>query len=208
MTRKVAAPTIHDEQGRQSYLNELYRRQELTLLATLEATSSATLEFSDGIDGRFRTYLFDINIIPTNDDVGLSVRLSTDNGTTWVSTGSLYSWVAYGRTGDSTIQSNRVSTNSLDVIPGADLGGSRSVGNGATEGCKFDLEMTYADDSTRFTEVRALSAGWINAVAKIALESFQGVYTSTDIVNGVQFYMEAGSISTGTIKMYGKTDRP
>jgi len=208
MSHALTAPTIHDPVALQGYQHELYKQHDLTLLATAQATSSESLDFTSGIDGKYKKIVFEIDIVPTSDDVGLNMRVSVDAGTSWVSTGNLYDWAIVGRSGPTNLTANDASANEIGLIPGGDLGGTNAIGNGIREGCRFDVEMRLASDDSYFTEFNANNIFWWTADAETCTAHLSGGYLSTNIVDAVQFFPESGYISTGTIKMYGYADRP
>jgi len=202
----LVRPTIHDPVALQGYQQEIYKAQPLVLIDKQTAASSASLDFTSGMIGRFNRYLFAIDIIPTNDDVGMYIRVSVTGGATWVSTGSLYKWSARLRTGGTNEDKNDDAADQIEPIP-ASLGANAAIGNLANEGARFDLEVRNAENTDRYTEF-IMQPIWISALGNIGSGLTQGLYVSTDTVDAIQFLMEAGSISTGTIKMYGITNRP
>ena len=56
----------------------------LTLISTQTASSSASIEFTSGIDSTYDSYVFKfINIHPATDGVTFSFNLSTDSGSNY-----------------------------------------------------------------------------------------------------------------------------
>jgi hypothetical protein len=159
---------------------------------TLTASSSATLDFTSSnciATGTYAGYQFRINgVVPATNAVSLYMLVSTNNGSTWQSTGYNYlGWAVDSVTGsgawrgasqaqfllhDSPL-ANTASTGSSFTITTHNLG--LSTANFAYEEQGFTIN---SDGNKRFDTVSGQWAGNVNAV---------------------RFLMSSGNISTGTI---------
>jgi len=65
----------------------------LHLIQTQVASTSATIDFTTGLDGTYNEYLFSLSsIIPATNATVLNMRISTDAGSTWKAGATDYNW--------------------------------------------------------------------------------------------------------------------
>lgn len=164
------------------------------LLATVTASSSATVDFTSNINSTYKVYLVElIDVVPVTNSVDLWLRVSED-GSTFVTTG--YSWS--GDWSSSTGSSNADGTGSDSKFK---LNGtSDSISNtGSLNGwVKF-----YNPAGTSLSKFFLGQVGYSGAAIHDN-HTWSGNYNNTtNAIVGIRFLMSTGNISSGTFKLYG-----
>ena len=168
---------------------------DIVLIASATASSSSTIEFTD-LSSSYYAYWLDMEgVAPDTDTIGLYLRTSTDNGSTWDST-----------SGDYRTTATRYNTSALTTITDSSstfliLSFASSLGTGTQENlsgrlfifrpsdadyCKFIFNANYTDDNSDET-------GNYTVVAR----------QSAADVDAIQLYMASGTIATGEFRLYG-----
>lgn len=195
-------PTIHSIEQVQGYLQHLYEYLStleipagVTLLDSQTASTSATLDFTTGIDDTYDVYLFElVNITPASDGVELNLRISQDSGSTWKASANNYEWRQDMTSGSS-------STSATEIQIGENLG------NAAAESYCGTVRLYNPSNTTKHKLFAGMSTHWNNAgTTLLELQACAGSYNAdTAAINGVQFLMSSGNIASGTIYLYGVT---
>jgi|8_EtaG_2_1085327.scaffolds.fasta_scaffold28008_2 hypothetical protein len=182
----------------------------MTLIKTLTASSSSTLDFVDGtndvvLDNTYPIYLFKcIGIHPATNDTGLQWNMTIDGGSNWnvskMSTAfrsrhaedNSYAVLEY-RTGEDL----DLSTNHQWITAGQGNGNDE---DGAGELWLFNPSSTtfvkhFMSTSIMYYEINA-PFNWFMA----------GYGNTTSAVDGIQFKFNSGNIDAGQIKLYGIKD--
>ena len=178
----------------------------LNLISTQTASSSATIDFTSGIDSTYKEYIFKfINIHPETDEKEFQVNFSADSGSNYNVTKTTTFFQAYlGEAGDG-------SGETLDYASSKDLGQStayqpitRDLGNGDDESASGFLHLFSPSDTTFVKHFTCVTNSYIfhnyTWNAYIA-----GYCNTTSAINAVSFKMSSGNIDSGTIKLYGVT---
>jgi hypothetical protein len=186
----------------------------MTLIKSQTASSSSTISFVHGssdvvLDSTYPIYLFKfINIHPSNDQVAFQFNLSSDSGSNYNVTktssfitiyhGESDASVGGGGIGYSTSHDLGQSTSSQQII-------SNNQGNGSDESGSGEL-LIFNPSSTTFIK---------NYISNMTAYYF-GDYTQQDLCGGygnttsaidaVKFECSAGTVESGTIKLYGIKD--
>ena len=174
----------------------------MTLISEQTASSSATLDFTSGIDSTYDSYVFKfINIHASNDNVEFQFNLSTDSGSNYNVTKTSTFFYAYHNESDS--------ATTLSYDGGSDLAQgtgfqnlSLGQGNGNDETCDGQLQL-FNPSSTTFVK------HFISRIAfyqhnNYAFDTYIAGYgNTTSSVNAVQFKFSSGNIDSGVIKLYG-----
>ena len=172
------------------------------LLSTATASSSASIEFTSGIDSTYDIYKFEfINIHPQTDGAEFEFNLSTDGGSNYNVTKTTTTPLAQHSEDDA--------TTSLEYNSSRDLAQSTSdqiigvaVGSDNDQNCSGTLHL-FNPSSTTFVK-HFISRVNSSTSANRTLDSFFAGYgNTTSAVNAVIFRMSSGNIDSGTIKMYG-----
>ena len=174
----------------------------LTLLSTQTASSSATLDFTSGIDSTYDSYVFKfINIHPSSDKQKFQFNLSTDGGSNYN--------VAKTTTSFDSLHNESDTSTQLAYKTGQDLAQGtgfqeleQELGNGNDE-CLSGTLQIFNPSSTTF--VKHFIAR-VNAYQgdDYSVDGFTAGYgNTTSAIDGIRFQMASGNIDSGIIKLYG-----
>ena len=176
----------------------------MTLISEQTASSSATLDFTSGIDSTYDSYVFKfINIHPATDMADFSFNMSTDGGSNYnvAKTTTYFKAQHQGSSGN---------YGQIDYITGFDL----AQGTGfqrLTEALEADvasanmsgyLHLFNPSSDTFVKHFMYTNSEYGNDV--FAVNSFVAGYGNTQSpVNSIQFKFDTGNIDNGVIKLYG-----
>ena len=172
------------------------------LLSTATASSSASIEFTSGIDSTYDIYKFEfINIHPSNDSVHLTFNMSTDGGSNYNVTKTTTSFFSYHNEADNDA--------GLTYLTGLDLAQSTAdqiicgtVGNLNDESFSGTLQL-FNPSSTTYVKHFLVRGNTYSQDNMSADMYFAGYGNTVSAVNSVRFKFQSGNIDAGTIKMYG-----
>ena len=186
----------------------------MVLIKTLTASSSSTLSFVDGsanvvLDNTYPIYLFKfINIHPSNDAVAFQFNLSSDSGSNYNVTKTSSFITVYKGESDSSVGGGGIGyggSHDLAQSTGSQQLTAANQGNGADESGSGEL-LIFNPSSTTFVK---------HYISNITSYFFAD-YTEQDLcagygntqsaVDAVKFECSAGTIESGTIKLYGIKD--
>ncbi len=181
----------------------------MTLIKTLTASSSATVDFVDGsggvvLDSTYPIYLFKyINLHPATDNVRLGINMTTD-GTNFnvTKTTSFFNSAHFESDAATELQYQT----SQDLAQSTGLASfSAAVGNGNDESVSGDLYL-FAPSSTTFVK-HFMSRNNGYESRDISQDHFTAGYcNTTSAITGVRFQAFSGNLDAGTIKLYGIKD--
>ena len=169
----------------------------LNLISTQTASSSASLEFS--IDGTYDAYVFKwININNSTTAGNFTFQVSTNGGSSYATTVTSTFFRAYHNEAgtDSTLQydTNDDRTQSTSFQP------INYIRTGDNENGVGFMTL-YNPSSTTFVKHFIAES---NDDGTYAVHRFiAGYFNTTSAIDSIQFKMESGNITSGTIKMYG-----
>jgi hypothetical protein len=174
----------------------------LILISTQTASSSATISFTTSLDSTYDAYEFHfINIKPATDAVKLQFNGSTDSGSNYNVTKTTTFFHA---------AANEAGTDAgpVEYEAGNDLAQStsfqdlvRNIGNGSDENAVGTFTL-FNPSSTTYVK------HFISTFNSYAFNDYTdntfiaGYLNTTSAVNAIQFKMSSGNFD-GTIKMYG-----
>ena len=173
----------------------------LVLISEQTASSSATINFTSGIDSTYKEYIFvGIDLHPASDDTFLACNFSADSGSNYnVAKTTAHLRVRHDENGNN---------GSIDYLTNQDLANSTSdvrltfVGNDNDQSTSFKLQL-FDPSSTTFVK-HFLADGTGNEEADRLYRSIVGGYcNTTSAIDAVQFKMASGNIDSGTFKLYG-----
>lgn len=168
-----------------------------TLLGTLTASNSATLSFTSWTTG-YQYYIIDwIGIIPVTNATHFQFNISINAGSTYINpTNDLGGWEVTSSGSTAGFTDTAASTSVIfltDVISNASTGSS----NG-------HMKLWNLDSGVLWKQFWAHSVSQSSATANLMTSRDQnGHYRETSAVNGLQFSMSSGNISSGIINFYG-----
>jgi hypothetical protein len=177
----------------------------LSLLNTLTASNSATLVDTTSFTATYSKYLiyFD-SIRPATNQVYFSVRVSTDGGATYQATS--YVSACSIEFGGSSSQANTNTTTEIALSNIAAAGNASNIGSGAGYGLSGELLVFNPAGTTtrkRMMGVMTYQQGsTVNPGDDGRVRVF-GFWDANTAINAIQFKMNSGNITSGTIQIYG-----
>lgn len=171
--------------------------ESYTFLGSYTASSSASINITSKITSEFDTYFIEIqDLIPATDNTSLWLRTSTNNGTSWDTGASDYSYVitAVGSASATTFVTNAATDNAVVVSP--------ALGNAAGRSFDSTVKLYNPLNSSLYTNIRADNI-YTATNGQIALATASGRRTSAAAVNAIQFLMSSGNIASGIVRVYG-----
>lgn len=169
------------------------------LLASKDASASATLDFTEFNNAIYRFYEFDLERVkPATDGVDLAVRFSTNAGVGYDAGASDYVWqmvrtVGGGSTGGGTVGTFLALTF------------SNNVGNAAAEdGVSGSVRLYNAGTAGAYTRLMVQTSYDDTGTGLVSI-SGSGRRTLTQDTDALRFLFTTGNIASGTIRMYGVT---
>ena len=173
----------------------------LTLLSTQTASSSATIDFTSGIDSTYKEYIFKfINIHPASDGTHFQIGFR-DGGSSFDATmTTTFFRAGHAEADNETYLAYRTDSDLAQSTSAQRLG--IFVGNDNDQCCSGFLHLF---DPSNTTFVKHFFARTSNTyyVDYHQDEFIAGYANVTAAIDGVQFSMSSGNMDSGTIKMYG-----
>jgi len=182
----------------------------MVLIKSQTASSSSTISFVDGtsdvvLDNTYPIYKFVfINIHPSNDSAQFKFNLSVDTGSNYNVAKTTTFFKAYHKEdGTSSALGYEASD---DLAQGTGSQFLSSVIDNDNDACWDGMMHLYNPSSTTFVK-NFVSTGASLGAAVFSYNDFVAGYgNTTSAVDAVQFTMSAGTIDSGTIKLYGIKD--
>jgi len=172
----------------------------LKLISTSTASSSATLNFTSGIDSTYKEYIFKfINCHPASNNVYLDFQGSTDSGSNYNTAITATFFRAYNSEDGSGASIVYVDAGQGNGTSYQNL--SRGIGNGNDECVNGYLHLFNPSDTTFVKHF--ISVNNINDSAYSQNTYVGGYFNTTSAIDAVSFKMSSGNIDSGVIKMYG-----
>ena len=175
----------------------------LVLISTVTASSSATVEFTSGIDSTYKEYIIKyINVHPATDNQDFTVNFR-DGSTAYDATKTTTFFTAHHGEDDSPA--------TLQYSTGNDLAQSTAVKNLAyavtndNDGSVSGTLHLFDPSSTTFVKHFISTANGMVDDGGIMTNNFYvaGYCNTTTAIDGVQFKFDSGNIDAGTFKLYG-----
>lgn len=184
----------------------------LTLIKSITASASASIEFINGtdgvvLDGTYSSYVFSfVNIHPQTNAVYFEFNLSTDNGSNYNVVKTTTSFEAYHNESDSATNLRYATANDLaqstsyqrltELIPSS---------AGEDDMCvSGNLQLFNPSSSTYVKHFLSSVQANIDGGSNYSWISHNAGYANTtSSINAVRFQMSSGNIDDGTIKLYG-----
>ena len=176
----------------------------LNLISTQTASSSATIDFTSGIDSTYKEYIFKFyNIHPATDNSNFSFQVDTGTNTNYniTTTNTLFHAFHFEAGGGEslTYDSNRDLAQSTSFTVLIDSLGTDNDQNASGTVHIFDPSSdTYVKHFIGSANTNTQNDGSINCFSA-------GYFNTTTALTRVRFKMSSGSIESGVIKMYGVT---
>jgi hypothetical protein len=187
-TAQTRNATFQDSDGTLAYLADLGFRP---IGSPGVASNSASVALTN-MTGYTHYLIYYYNVTPATNATSLLVRVSTNNGSSFISTSS-YRWQY--------LTSFNTGVSGAGALPDTSILLASLVNNtaGIALGGRLDI-MNPA--GTAFTTMVAQSH-WLSNASGTQNGFASGQYAATTTVNAIQFFMSSGNISTGTFYLYG-----
>jgi hypothetical protein len=178
----------------------------LTLLTTATASSSATLDFTSGIDDTYDSYVFKfINIHPATDGATLELEGSINGGSGYGITKTTTYFTAYQGEGDGGAALTYYADEDL-----AQSTASQNIthyqGNANDESASGEITI-YNPSSTTFVKHFMTVHNEATLHNHTVSNHVAGYFNTTSAINAIRFSMSSGNIDSGVIKLYGVGDK-
>ena len=174
----------------------------LVLISTQTASSSSTISFTSGIDSTYKEYIFKfINIHPSNNNVDFYVNFSVDGGSNYnVTKTTLY--FRANHVEDASEESLAYRANE-DVADGTGVTIMLQQGGNDNDQSGSGTLHLFDPSNTTFQKHFIARVQGMAHNDQILSDFMAGYLNTTSAIDAVQFSIEAGTIDSGTIKMYG-----
>jgi hypothetical protein len=179
----------------------------LNLISTQTASSSATIDFTSGIDSTYKEYIFKfINLHPSADAVAFLFNMSTDSGSNYNVTKTTTIFEAR-HTEDGATSSVAYSGRTLSEDLAQSTSFQRLANNVSSDSDHGVCGYIHLFDPSNTTFIK----NYIGLISVInnnngAYQYYNAGYgNTTSAVDAIQFKMDSGNIDSGTIKLYGVT---
>ena len=174
----------------------------LNLISTQTASSSATIDFTSGIDSTYKEYIFKFyDIHPQTDDKHFHFNMSIDGGSNYNVTKTTTFHEGYHKEdgSDSGLQYNTY----VDLAQSTDFQPlAYNVGGDSDESCSGTLHL-FDPSNTTFVKHYISRFNAYNS-GNYSVDQYSAGYgNTTSAVNAVQFKFVSGNIDAGVIKLYG-----
>ena len=174
----------------------------LNLISTQTASSSATINFTSGIDSTYKEYIFRYyDIHPATDDTRFVYQASIDGGSNYNTTMTTTVFRAQHSEDDgSATLGYRTARDQAQGTSYQQL--SEAVGNDNDQCISGTLHLF---DPSNTTFVKHFMSTAPATISNDNLETLYvaGYHNTTSAINAVSFKFESGSIQSGVIKLYG-----
>ena len=172
----------------------------LVCIAVASASSSATIDFTSGIDSTYEEYQVHFeSVIPATNAALFFVRASSDGGSTWASSAGDYSYAntAPGTSGSSA----NAGDSSADKIILTDT--TDGVSNTASHGGISGVISLFYPSGTSSAKLYTFHTAYHSTSSALRACIGGGSRRTTSAVNGIRLYFSTGNITSGLFKLYG-----
>ena len=174
----------------------------MTLISEQTASSSATIDFTSGIDSTYDSYVFKFyDIHPSGNNTEFDVLFSSNGGSGYGLTKTTTAFYALHNEADS--------VTAFTYSTGTDLAQSTSaknlmvnVGDGNDESGAGTMQL-FNPSSTTFVKHFIANVNIYDEGAQTVNRYTAGYVNTISAINAVRFQMSSGNIDSGVIKLYG-----
>lgn len=166
----------------------------LTLIASVTAAASATVNFSNNLSATYDNYLIVMErVVPATNGTNLQMQIGTGAGPTYQTTN--YSGTYFYQT-TTTGGGGTVSTSHILSFPGRH-------GNSTLNGGGGYLYLHNANDATNYKPVSGQFTYYDSTNTTMQGVSSFSTWQGATVLTSLRFSMAAGNITTGIFKLYG-----
>lgn len=167
---------------------------------TLAAATTAPITSVIGVLSSCRKYMIEFQLMPSQDDVELWLRVSTNNGVSYDAAATDYRFGQQGIPDNAGVVAFNGTGSGSDAIKiGEDTSG-QSVGNQANEGISGKIIIERLGDASAHPLFQ-FNAEFINANGNAVRSVGGGSRSAAAAINAVQLLFEGGTM-TGTVDVY------
>jgi len=176
----------------------------MIFISSQTASSSATVEFTSGIDSTYDEYMFVFtNMAPATDGTDPQFQCSIDSGTNYNVTMTTTVFRAYHTEADN--EATLTYQSSADQAQGTSYQQLLYfVGNDSDASWVGELHLFSPSSTTYVKQFMATIQGYRGDNAS-AQNHVAGYFNTTSAIDAISFKMSSGNIAAGTIYMYGIT---
>ena len=177
----------------------------LNLISTQTASSSATIDFTSGIDSTYKEYIFKFyDIHPATDNADFTVNFR-DGGSSYDATKTTTAFQAqHNEAGNDSTLSYDTGDDLAQSTSAQKLTAGGGIGNDNDQSLSGTLHL-FNPSSTTFVKHFISTTNCYNNT-DYSINTFVAGYCNVTVaIDGVQFAMSSGNIDSGTIKLYGVT---
>ena len=175
---------------------------DMILLSTATASSSATIDFTSGIDSTYKEYIFKyIDIHPQTDTASFTFQTDTGTNTSYNQTVTSAFFQVIHAEGDGSEEvsyntgNDHAQQTSFQII-------AENV-NADNDGCVAGTLHLFEPSSTTFVK-HFFTNSELNTANNLCMNVYaSGYFNTTTALTRVRFKMSSGNIDAGTIKLYG-----
>ena len=170
-------------------------------ITSITASNDATIDFTSGIDGTYDAYKIEFSgLRPATDGTYLRILVSEDAGSTWKTTSGNYYQCGVVYRSDSTSATNNSQT-LTEIRPIINVAGWQA-GNATTESMSGFIQF-YHPASTALHKPFLISMSHGSTLGAEVRTFLGGRYTGAAAIDGIQFLMSSGNITSGEFTFYG-----
>lgn len=164
-------------------------------------TSTASYDFTTGIDSTYRTYVLEGWLTPATDDVELWFRTDSDGGASFDSGAGTYKYGFVGVNAGSA--SGRASNADTKIIIAGYAAAAQAVGSDTDQSVHFRI-IINAPSNTSLNKTILYQAGHeATDDSGWQTEDGSGMRIATAAINAFQLIFESGNIAIGDVTLYG-----
>lgn len=169
------------------------------LIESHTASSSATLDFTTCISSTYDEYEIKLlNVVPATNTAILSMRMSTDGGSTY-DTSNLYSFDLYAFRAAGSANYGGTAQNTINLI----YAQSDGVSSNTSWGVVGHVSLYSPGSTSVYKQIEGQVRYLESSVPARLGAVVTGAYESTTAVNAFRFLFSTGNIASGIIRCYG-----
>ena len=169
----------------------------LTLLSTVTASASATVDIETTFSSTYDKYLLAVSgVVMDTDGENIVMRLKI--GGTYLATSTYVNFRINGSSASTTISGENTSV----AAPTSSQAITGSTGNVGGENTSFNMYI-HNPASTTLQKLYFIDGATHTAAGEVRLIKWVGFNTNTAALTGVRFIPSFGTISSGTFRLYG-----
>lgn len=164
------------------------------LISTATASTTATIDFT--LSSSYKSFeIRCISVVPSTDNVGMWVRVSTDGGSTFASGASDYIYQRYYQNGSSSLPSLSAADSKIILL-------GSGIGNGSGRYFNSIIRVYDASNSSINKNITA-EFHMYRSDSIYTLGILNGVYQFNTAINAIRILMSSGNIASGTFELWG-----